>query len=205
MSQEGNGIVELDKVKAAVLEEAGKEAERVLAEARAKSDHEFEHARRELEHDHKARLSHVHHELTEQAAVAAQRARTEKAKELLAAKNEVIGRVFDAAMAKLSALPGDRYKALLVEWLVEIGPEEKGRVCFTRKDRETIAEEVVRLANEKLESRPFTLSDETIQAAGGFLFRAQTYELDRTFDAQIRTMRREMVPEIASQLFSERD
>lgn len=193
--------MDIDRVRSAVLEEATKEAEKVVAEARRRAHDELANAERDLNERQEMRLAHAHAALQEKAALTVQRERTEKAKQILARKNEVIARVFDLAREQLARLAPDEYRALLVKWLVAADPDQSGEVILSKRDRDALGADVVRQANEQLGRPAFTLSEHTVHALGGFVFRASSYELDHTFDAQLKTLRKGLVTEIASKLF----
>lgn len=193
----------LEKVKKSVLDEAKAEAEKIKEAAEKKAAAQFAEAEERLKREHGGRLARGLQEIDEKAALEVQRARTEKAKQILALKNEAINRVFEAARERLKALPQAEYERLLTGWLVAMDPAENGEVVFNRKDRESVASGVVAQANQQLGREAYRLSAQTLGIDGGFMFRAETFELDRTFDTMLKQLRSEMVSDLAAEMFKE--
>jgi vacuolar-type H+-ATPase subunit E/Vma4 len=193
--------VELEHVREAVLAEARRQAETIVTEAQRAADERVANARIQLADEHDARLAHAHQEIEEKAALTIQRARSEKARELLARKNAVLDRVFEEAARRFAGIPPDRYAESLADSLARTASDADGLVLLSPRDREALGESLVRTVNERLGRQAVRLADETLQASGGFLFRTDTYEVDHSFETRLRILRKDLLAELAATLF----
>ena len=116
----------------------------------------------------------------------------------LAAKQEAISASFAAAEKKLSELPKEEYIAFLKKKLAEIGASG-GELAFNAKDRESIGEALVSELNSG--GGKFTLSEEILDASGGFVLRMGAVEVDLSFGMLLKTIRQEVTPEVVEVLF----
>ena len=71
-------------------------------------------------------------------------------KELLAAKQEMVGKAFDLALEKLCSLPDEEYVALLTRLAVSASTTGREQLIFSQKDRTRVGKAVVTAANEIL-------------------------------------------------------
>lgn len=71
-------------------------------------------------------------------------------KELLAAKQEMVGKAFDLALEKLCSLPDEEYVALLARLAVSASTTGREQLIFSQKDRTRVGKAVVTAANEIL-------------------------------------------------------
>ena len=77
-------------------------------------------------------------------------AQLEARKLVLAAKQEMVGKAFDKALADLAALPDEQYVALLADLAVKASRTGREQVIFSQKDRSRFGKAVVTRANEIL-------------------------------------------------------
>lgn len=71
-------------------------------------------------------------------------------KELLAAKQEMVGKAFDLALEKLCSLPDEEYVALLTRLAISASTTGREQLIFSQKDRTRVGKAVVTAANEIL-------------------------------------------------------
>ena len=96
-------------------------------------------------------------------------AKMEARRDILATKQELIGRAFDLALEKLLELPEKEYVALLADLAVKASSTKKEAVIFSQKDRTRYGKTVVTQANEKLGGGHLTLSEQTRPIKGGLI------------------------------------
>ena len=95
-------------------------------------------------------------------------AQLEARKLVLAAKQEMVGKAFDKALADLAALPDEQYVALLADLAVKASRTGREQVIFSQKDRSRFGKAVVTRANEILARRVAPkLPDELTETKAG--------------------------------------
>ena len=142
-----NGI---EKITQQIGADAQAEADQVLAKARAEADAiAADYARRaeKAAADAAVKGEAAARQREERlASVAGMEAR----KDLLAAKQEMVGKAFDLAMEKLCALPDEAYVDLLAGLAVKAATTGREQVILSQKDRARVGKAVVMKANDIL-------------------------------------------------------
>ncbi|MDR2665716.1 MAG: V-type proton ATPase subunit E [Oscillospiraceae bacterium] len=132
-------------------------------------------------------------------------AQLEAKKQVLATKQELIALAFERAAQMLSQLPEDRYSALLVRLAAEASGGAPGQLIFSKADRERLGQRVCNGANAALASAgkaaKITLSPETRDIRGGFVFSGGDIECNCSADALVGQHRNELSAKVAAALF----
>jgi V/A-type H+-transporting ATPase subunit E len=121
-------------------------------------------------------------------------------KMLLSAKQEAIKRSFNAAIDKLKEMRSEQYLSFLVQEIVKI-PNCEGYLILNAKDRENIGERLIKAVNEKLQAEKVVLSNDTVQASGGFVLKKGNVAINSTFETILDSMKDELTSKIANALF----
>ena len=194
-----NGI---EKLTQQIAADAQVEIDAILADAREKADAITADYARQAEKAAAERL-------TKSTAAADQReerliamADMEHRKNLLAAKQDMVGKAFDKALEQLCNLPDEEYVAVLTKLAVAASGSGKEQLIFSPKDRDRVGKAVVLAANEALNGGHMTLSEQTRPMSGGFILSDGAIEVNCTFETLIRLQRGEMAGEVASVLFA---
>ena len=130
-------------------------------------------------------------------------AKMEARRDILATKQELIGRAFDLALEKLLELPEKEYVALLSDLAVKASSTGKEAVIFSQKDRTRYGKTVVTQANEKLGGGHLTLSEQTRPIKGGLILQDSQVETNCSFEVLIHLQRNTLSAEVAQVLFKE--
>ena len=130
-------------------------------------------------------------------------AKMEARRDILATKQELIGRAFDLALEKLLELPENEYVALLADLAVKASSTKKEAVIFSQKDRTRYGKTVVTQANEKLGGGHLTLSEQTRPIKGGLILQDSQVETNCSFEVLIHLQRNTLSAEVAQVLFKE--
>ena len=130
-------------------------------------------------------------------------AKMEARRDILATKQELIGRAFDLALEKLLELPEKEYVALLADLAVKASYTKKEAVIFSQKDRTRYGKTVVTQANEKLGGGHLTLSEQTRPIKGGLILQDSQVETNCSFEVLIHLQRNTLSAEVAQVLFKE--
>ena len=194
-----NGI---EKLTQQIAADAQVEIDAILAEAKEKAD--------AITADYAQRAEKAAAErLTKGTEAAAQReerlismADMERRKDLLAAKQDMVGKAFDKALEQLCNLPDEECVAILTKLAVAASASGKEQLIFSQKDRKRVGKAVVLAANEALKDGNLTLSEQTRNMAGGFILSDGAIEVNCTFETLVRLQRGEMAGEVANVLFA---
>ena len=130
-------------------------------------------------------------------------AKMQARRDILATKQELIGRAFDLALEKLLELPEKEYVALLADLAVKASSTKKEAVIFSQKDRTRYGKTVVTQANEKLGGGHRTLSEQTRPIKGGLILQDSQVETNCSFEVLIHLQRNTLSAEVAQVLFKE--
>ena len=177
-----NGI---EKITAKITQDADAEAARILADAEAKA--------REILTEAQTQAEKISADLSVKGRKAAEERRErlksaagmERRKILLAAKQEVLGEVFDLALEKLCSLPEEEYIALLTALALEASTSGKEQLVFSIKDRARIGKQVVIAANEAMVSQvvpdlPDAIADSKVGAFLGKVVNSAAAQISGT-------------------------
>ncbi|MBQ9687293.1 MAG: hypothetical protein IJV41_12240 [Oscillospiraceae bacterium] len=127
--------------------------------------------------------------------------RMEGRKAILALKQDMVSKSFDAAVEKLVNLPEAQYVALLAKLAAEAAVTKDEEVVLNERDRAAVGEAVVKAANEKLSDGKLTLSDATGDFKGGLILRRGSIEVNCTAELLVELCRGEMSAALAKVLF----
>ena len=130
-------------------------------------------------------------------------AKMQARRDILATKQELIGRAFDLALEKLLELPEKEDVALLADLAVKASSTKKEAVIFSQKDRTRYGKTVVTQANEKLGGGHLSLSAQTRPIKGGLILQASQVETNCSFEVLIHLQRNTLSAEVAQVLFKE--
>ena len=194
-----NGI---EKLTQQITADAQVEIDAILAEAKEKAD--------AITADYAQRAEKAAAErLAKGSEAAAQReerliamADMERRKDLLAAKQDMVGKAFDKALEQLCNLSDAEYVAMLTKLAVAASNSGKEQLIFSQKDRTRVGKDVVIAANEALNDGHLTLSEQTRPMRGGFILSDGAIEVNCTFETLVRLQRGEIAGEVANVLFA---
>ena len=194
-----NGI---EKLTQQITADAQAEIDAILAQAQEKADEIAADYARRAEKAASERLAKG----TEAAAQREERliamADMERRKDLLAAKQDMVGKAFDKALEQLRALPEEEYVALLTNLAVAASVSGKEQLIFSQTDRDRVGNEVVAAANKALKEGQLTLSEQTRPMAGGLIISDGAVEVNCSFETLVRLQRGKIAGEVANVLFA---
>lgn len=124
----------LDKMKARILEEAQNTAQEIIDKAKADADAAVQAARESAEAEAATIPERAKREAADHAARAASSMDLQRKQAILAAKQEVIGGVLEAAYDAVMDLDDADYFELLEKLLEKHVLPEAGVICFSAKD-----------------------------------------------------------------------
>lgn len=122
----------------------------------------------------------------------------------LGVKQELIDKAFNAAAEKIASMESDKYVDFLVEKIKASGVKE-GEIVMNPNQREEIGTKFVDRLNQAFatdaETKGFTLSEETVDAIGGFMVKNGQIYMNGTLENLIEEEYGEIVSSVVEKLF----
>ena len=194
-----NGI---EKLTQQITADAQVEIDAILAEAQEKADAITADYAQRAEKAAAERLAKGTQAADQREERLVAMADMERRKELLAAKQDMVGKAFDRALEQLCALPDEEYAALLTRLAVAASTSGKEQLIFSPKDHARVGQQVVAAANEALTGGALTLSEQTRPMTGGLILSDGSVEVNCSFETLIRLQRGAIAGDVANVLFA---
>lgn len=122
----------------------------------------------------------------------------------LGVKQEIIDKAFKIAAEKIASMENDKYIDFLFEKIKASGIRE-GEIVMNPTQREEIGTKLVEKLNQNLASdaefKGFTLSDETVDAVGGFMVKKGQIYMNGTLENLIEEEYGNIVSSVVEKLF----
>lgn len=190
----------IDTITEKIRKAAGEEAEALIAKAQTdrddilgKASKQADAIRKEMEK--KAAQDGV---LFKERKISV--AELEARKLELSTKQTAITRSFALALERLSSMDQNAYVELLVKAVIEAGVKD-GELLFNQKDRASIGQRVVDEVNSKDDTVKVSLSEDAIDAKGGFVLRKGSMEINATLETMVNAVKEAVTPEVVEALF----
>lgn len=190
----------IDNITQKILSEANKVAEDTVKNAEAQSADIINDAEKKAESFIKSaeENSKMEAEILKKRKISA--AELQARKMLLSAKQDIVKKSFDLALDKLKNMPEEKYINYLSDEIVKI-PDCAGVIILNEADKQNIGEKLVKVVNEKLKQNKIELSNNTINAGGGFVLKNGDIEINNTFETLLDSVKEELTFEVANMLF----
>lgn len=138
----------------------------------------------------------------DQADSARRITRMEARKSLLALKQEMVALSFDKATEQIVALPREQYLDFLAKLAARASVTKDEKIVLNARDRKTVGQELVKVANALLGDGKLSLADETGDFAGGLILRRGSVEANCTVELLVELSRNELSARVAELLFA---
>lgn len=190
----------IENITGKILAEAEEQSKAVLQEAESRSRKIVEEA------GHKAEIisSDSKKEADENAALLRSRkisvAELEVRKIRLGAKQAQIARCFDLALDRLADMEEEKYLDFLASSVLDIGGDG-GQLLLNSKDRASIGEKLIKKVNKAGGAGTLILSEETINAKGGFVLRRGSMEINSTLETTLNGIKESATPDVVKALY----
>lgn len=188
----------IENIKDKIIENAKEDARRIFDKGRMESRARVYEAQRMA----KIKVEKAREEAIGDAVTLKSRRRSmanlEARKMQLAAKQSVISSCFDEALLELKKLPKEQYMQMLAKRLSEMDIKE-GAIRLNKSDYDAIGKEFLQKLNK--DGNKFTLSEDTIDATGGFILRMGKIEMDSTLEMMVDSIREDVTRDVVSALF----
>ncbi|HEY8464503.1 MAG TPA: V-type ATP synthase subunit E family protein [Bacillota bacterium] len=186
-----------------IIGQARTEAEQITRQATAEAESILQEARQKAA-ERSAKLAA---DYQQKILILEQRLRIEAElegkKRMLAAKHQLIERVFEETLKALKKLPAKKRNSFLARKLAEAGSEHGGEVLAVGSRAEWTA--IIKEANELLarsgKIAQLVLSSKIPDLEDGFLLKGPGFTVDGSYQAILSEIKEETIPEIAQYLF----
>lgn len=196
----------MERIKAKILEDSENKAGQILEQARQQAEEikndalkESESIRAKILEDAEVDGKEIYGRMLSAAAL-------EGRKELLKAKQEVVGACFDSAMQKIISLPDNDYQKLIEDMVLDAAKNEEGEILLAEQSKQRLNKDFLRNINTRVaslgNSAKLVLSDECVKSAGGFVIRYGEMEINSTFEIMFEMLKPELENDVVGMLFS---
>ena len=193
-----NGI---EKITARINADAQAEIDRTLAQAREEAARITERYKAQADAEAAALAARSEKAAAEREERLVSVAQMEARKVGLAAKQEMVEKVYERALEKLRTMPQEQYTAVLAALLIQASATGTEEAIFSPEDRDKAGKAAVAKANEQLPKGGLTVSQETRNISGGFILKDNNVEVNCTFDTLVRLQKAETAGAVAKKLF----
>lgn len=194
-----------DRIVQRVLDDAQGRAESIKTEASEKAEAVISEAKDRAERRKEHLLEQARKMAAEQKGRIIGMAQMEGRKEILSAKQEMIGEAFQKALDELIAQDDDAYLSIIRELILEMAETGTETVIFNSRDREKITDQFWNETNKSLtdsgKKGELELSRESRAIRGGFILHRGGVEINCSFEALLARKRDELEYEVAELLF----
>ncbi|NMB40480.1 MAG: hypothetical protein GX996_00870 [Firmicutes bacterium] len=197
-----------ERISRRILNDARAQAEKIVAEATEKANGIRAGAEKETAERKERILERAQKEAEEQKRRILGMAQLDARKDMLAAKQEMIEKAFEQALAELTNLEKDAYLEYLQKMLLASMKTGEETVILSPRDKDKIPAKFWKNLRRELtatgrKGKP-SLGPEAPDIKGGFILQSGGVEINNTFQALLEMQRDELEPEVASLLFGER-
>ncbi len=186
--------------KASVLEEE------ILSSAKAEAESRIKAARDKARETETEVLSEAVAQAKQIHSIAASRREMQKKQMILRAKQELISQVLNEAEEKLTDLPGQEYRALLLDLIVHKADGSE-HLILNETDKDRLGNDFAYQVNSELKKQGkkgnLKLSYSSTLSGGGFILKKGRVSDNVTFPAILRLIREDLEIDLAKVLFKE--
>lgn len=195
----------LERIKERILEDARNEAARILADADKRAS-EIKSAREAKANEAAAKIIAEYEaraqDISSRMVSAAQ---LDMRKKVLAVKQDMIDKAFDACLEALESMPAKEYRAMLEDMLTKAAKTGDEEVVLSQKEAARLGDDFISAVNVRLTSLgkkgelKYTVEADLVSS--GFILKKGGVEINSTFPALLRVVREELEPRVAEILF----
>lgn len=193
-----NGI---ERITQRISSDARKEADRILAAAREEAAAATERYRAQAEAERLELSERNGKAAAEREERLVSMAQMEARKLLLAARQEMVDKVYVLALERLCSMPEEMYIEVLANLMNEASSTGKEEVVFSARDKKAVGQKAVEKANT-LSGKKLKLSRSTASIQGGFILRDRNIEVNCTFETLVRLEKPQTAGTVAKTLFA---
>lgn len=195
-----------DKIKQKILEDARAKAADIEAQAQQEADEIIEQAQKEAAVKSADALKKAETDGQEIYRRLLSVAALEGRKEILRAKQDMVDSAFQLALDKIINLPDHEYQKLVEDMIVNAATKGNGEILLSERDKKRMSGKFLANINKRVKNKgiggSFTMSNDSIKTAGGFILKFGDMEINSTFEILFEMIRPELEGEVVRILFS---
>ncbi|QUL97917.1 MAG: V-type ATP synthase subunit E [Candidatus Fermentithermobacillus carboniphilus] len=194
----------LENIVSRIEEKARNLSDEILSSAKSRYDKKISDAREEASRLSDSIIEEARAEASKIRSIASSRAESERKQMILAAKQKLLRSVFDQALERLSTMPRDEYRSMLLDMIANFaeGTEE---IVLGKDDEARLGNEFAAAANAVLtklgKKGQLRVSFASTPFGGGLILKSGGVSLNLTFKALLDMMRDQLELEVAKLLF----
>jgi V/A-type H+-transporting ATPase subunit E len=189
----------IERIRNYIIENARKEAEQIIKTAEKQFHTEVEAMKRSREKQHKEMLHTEEVRLREGMKSTLITVKSDYKMRLLEMKNRVIDDVLTRAISRIQSLSDDDYLALLGKWLATVPDHLKGQLFVNARDLKRITNVFIGAINKNRKAT-IVMNTHALEIMGGFIVKAEHYEIDYTLDTIVKNLRTTLIPKLRDML-----
>ncbi len=195
----------VDKIKEKILRDSEEKAAEIIASAKTQADEIHKKAQATAAAKATDLQKKAENEVSDKKRIINSMAELEIRNQILNAKQNIIEKVFAAALDKLSSMEINEYKSLLKAMMLKAVISGEEEVILSQRDKELLGAGFVSEANALLSQNgklgALKLSNDAANIKGGFLLRSKGMEINNSFEALLKMHRDDIEPKVAELLF----
>ncbi|MDD3705781.1 MAG: V-type ATP synthase subunit E family protein [Clostridiaceae bacterium] len=195
----------VDNIKDKILQDAELKEKEILEKAKLQANEIVEKANQKAASRAKELSQKSVHDVSEKKRIINSNVELEMRKDVLAAKQQAIEKVFDKVLEKMNNFTDSKYEQVIFDMLmasVESGEEE---VVMSEAGKKKLSADFLNKLNKALAAAGrkgnVKISDEIRDISGGFILKSQGVEINNSFESIIRLSRDEIEPKVAEIFF----
>ena len=185
----------IERIRNHIIENAQKEAEQIIKTAEKQFHIEVEAMKRSREKQYKEMLRTEEERLREGMESPLITVKSDYKMRLLEMKNRVIDDVLTRAISRIQSLSDDDYLTLLGKWLATVPDHLEGQLFVNASDLKRITNVFIGAINKNRKAT-IVMNTQAIEIKGGFIVKAEHYEIDYTLDTIVKNLRTTLAPKL---------
>jgi len=178
-----------------ITDEAKAEAEKIKQEGKKKIEAIEEESRQKIKTEEKKIDDSIEKEAQKVVDRAAFESNIKERNKIVSLKQEIVDEVFDKVLEKIKELGDNEYSAVMKKLIADLPEVESGYITPIAGK-----EDLTRKALQD-SGKNYSISDSSIEGAGGFVFKSKDIEVDNRFEELLKGLREELEIEISNKLF----
>ena len=195
----------VENIKGKILQDAELKVNEILDKARLQAKEIIEKANQKAALRAKEISQKSIYDINEKKRIINSNVELEMRKDILSAKQQSIGEVFDKALERMDNLDNSRYEKVIYDMLMDSAESGEEELVMSESRKSKLSSDFISKVNKALEAvgkkGNIKLSDETRNISGGFILTSQGVEINNSFESVIRLYRDEIEPKVAEIFF----
>lgn len=190
----------IEKITAAIIDEAQAECEQILNAAETKNRGVIAQLEKRIKIETDVAVREAGEERERIISRRKSVADIDGKKIVLAKKQQLIDGCFEEAVEHIVSMDEDQY----VEFLAAAGKNtgfSEGSLIFNEKEKTSIGRRVVEALNKAVPEGDFHLAEETRKIKGGYMLQKGQVYINNSVEAMVEDRRRELTSDVAAILF----